>query len=48
MKTPSILDRTAAAWLAERRVNTVGIDALFIEGNKKLGKRLMAFLSKRG
>lgn len=26
------LDRTAAAWLAERRVSTVGIDALFIGG----------------
>ncbi len=29
------LDRTAAAWLAERRVSTVGIDALFIGGKHK-------------
>ncbi|WP_447962973.1 cyclase family protein [Nitrospira sp. Ecomares 2.1] len=42
------LDRTAAAWLAERRVSTVGIDALFIGGKHKNGKEIARMLIQAG
>lgn len=42
------LDRTAAAWLAERRVSTVGIDALFIGGKQKIGKEITRILIQAG
>ncbi len=42
------LDRTAAAWLAERRVSTVGIDSLFIGGNQKNGKEIHRILIQAG
>ncbi|WNM56592.1 cyclase family protein [Candidatus Nitrospira allomarina] len=42
------LDRTAAAWLAERRVSTVGIDALFIGGKHENGKEIARMLIQAG
>ncbi len=42
------LDRTAAAWLAERRVSTVGIDALLIGGKEKYGKEINRILIQAG
>ncbi|MDT3778759.1 cyclase family protein [Nitrospira sp. MA-1] len=42
------LDRTAAAWLAERRVSTVGIDALFIGGKHQNGKEIVRMLIQAG
>ena len=42
------LDRTAAAWLAERRVSTVGIDALFIGGKHECGKEIARILIQAG
>ena len=42
------LDRTAAAWLAERRVSTVGIDALFIGGKHENGKEITRMLIQAG
>lgn len=42
------LDRTAAAWLAERRVSTIGIDALFIGGKQKFGKEITRILIQAG
>ncbi len=38
------LDRTAGAWLAVRRVSTVGIDALFIGGKQEIGKEINGIL----
>ncbi|GJL57779.1 MAG: cyclase [Nitrospirales bacterium] len=43
-----VLDRTAAAWLAERRVSTVGIDALFIGGKHENGKEIARILIQAG
>lgn len=42
------LDRTAAAWLAERRVSTVGIDALVIGGNQEIGNEITRILIQAG
>ena len=42
------LERAAAAWLAERRVSTVGIDSLFIGGNQKNGKEIHRILVEAG
>ncbi|HBP89618.1 MAG TPA: cyclase family protein [Nitrospirales bacterium] len=42
------LDRTAATWLAERRVSTVGIDNLCIGGNSMHGKEITRILLQAG
>ncbi len=42
------LDRTAAAWLAERQVSTVGIDALVIGGKHEYGKEITRMLIQAG
>ncbi|HSF09979.1 MAG TPA: cyclase family protein [Nitrospirales bacterium] len=42
------LDRTAAVWLAERRVSTVGIDALLIGGKQENGKEIARILIQAG
>lgn len=42
------LDRTGAVWLAERRVSTVGIDALFIGGKHENGKESTRILIQAG
>lgn len=42
------LDRTAAAWLAERRVSSVGIDALFIVGKQTIGNEITRILIQAG
>ena len=42
------LDRTGAAWLVERRVSTVGIDALFVGGKQNIGKENHRILMQAG
>jgi arylformamidase len=42
------LDRTAAAWLVERRVSSVGIDTLCIGGNFKNGQEIRRILLQAG